>query len=450
MSMNLRQHSQLKIKTLKIITKFGDVNILGIFQELNIYDSMFMPCIRGDILINDAMGLSHKILFDGSEYLSIEVEKGEESDEFSSTTFKKVFRIYKQGNRQNLNQNSEVYILYFSSEEMIFSEQQKINQSFTGTYSDIVNVVLKKYLDVSGSKIRNIEKSKGLHTVIIPNLSPFDTLNWLSKRAVNTESLPNFLFFENKYGYNFVSLSYMINQKSISKLHFYQKDIIRDTDNSQYGQFYGVREAKIINSPDVIENIKNGLYAGKFIGIDPLTRKVNINNIDLLQTYGKTKSHLNKYPNIQSGLNRQNKDASQMFDSKVSLYAYSSQRESSSWIKQKDPKTRTVIDDTHAYVYQRAPILANLLQTTIHLNVSGNFGLTSGAVIDLEIPVRELKPSDSGESVDDYMSGRYIITATRHIIKVDRHETVIEVASDSTNRPLVKAKTNQLTQTIKS
>jgi hypothetical protein len=61
-----------------------------------------------------------------------------------------------------------------------------------------------------------------------------------------------------------------------------------------------------------------------------------------------------------------------------------------------------------------------------------------------------LKPSDSGESVDDYMSWRYIITATRHIIKVDRHETVIEVASDSTNRPLVKAKTNQLTQTIKS
>jgi Xaa-Pro aminopeptidase len=32
----------------------------------------------------------------------------------------------EQGNRQNLNQNSEVYILYFSSEEMIFSEQQKI------------------------------------------------------------------------------------------------------------------------------------------------------------------------------------------------------------------------------------------------------------------------------------------------------------------------------------
>ena len=43
----------------------------------------------------------------------------------------------------NIQIFDEIYILYFASDEMVYSEKQKINQSFTGTYSDIVNVVLK-------------------------------------------------------------------------------------------------------------------------------------------------------------------------------------------------------------------------------------------------------------------------------------------------------------------
>ena len=120
MSLNLSQSTQFKIKDLTLITKLGNVNIAGIFQEINIYDSMFMPCIRGEILIQDGIGLSSKLLLDGSEYLSMEILKDEES---GATTFKKVFRVYKQSGRENATLNSETYLLYFASEEMIFSEQ---------------------------------------------------------------------------------------------------------------------------------------------------------------------------------------------------------------------------------------------------------------------------------------------------------------------------------------
>jgi hypothetical protein len=433
MSLNLSQSTQFKIKDLTLITKLGNVNIAGIFQEINIYDSMFMPCVRGEILIQDAIGLSSKLLLDGSEYLSMEILKDEES---GATTFKRVFIVYKQSGRENVNLNSEIYLLYFASEEMIFSEQQKINQSFNGTYTDIVNVILKKYLAIPNSKLGLIEQSKGIHTVIVPNLSPFDTTDWLSKRAVNSESLPSFLFFENKYGYNFVSLTQLIKQNPIMNINFEPKNI----PGSKGEEFYGAREAKIVNSTNLIENIKNGVYSGKFIGIDPLTRKVSINNIDFTKTYGLSKTHLNKYPNFTGAVNRDNKDSAQMFNSKVSLYAFSSTRSSTPWVSQKDPKTGTIIDDTHAYVFQRAPILTNLLQTTIHLYLPGNFGLTSGGIINLRMPIRGTKP-DAGEGLDQTLTGKYIITATRHVIKSDMHETVIEVATDSTNRPFAKLQT---------
>jgi hypothetical protein len=436
MSLNLSQSTQFKIKDLTLITKLGSVNITGIYQEINIYDSMFMPCVRGDILIQDAIGLSNKLLFDGSEYLTIEILKGEES---GATTFKKSFRIYKQSERENVNQNSEIYILYFASDELVYSEQQKINQSFTGTYSDIVKVVLKNYLDVSTSKINQIEETKGIHDVIIPNLSPFDTMDWLTKKAINSETLPNFLFFENKHGYNFVSLSSLIQSPPIMRINFEPKNLADSGDQ----EFYGAREAKIVSSTDLIENIKNGVYAGKFIGIDPLTRKVSINRIDFQQTYGRTEAHLNKYPNFTGAVNRQGKDSAQMFDSKVSLYAFQSFRGATPWVQTNDPKTGTIIDDTHAYVFQRAPIFANLLQSTIHLNIPGNFGLTSGTVINLDMPVKSTKP-DAGDALDETLSGKYIVTATRQMIKGDMHETIIEVATDSTNRPFLKQLTGEL------
>jgi hypothetical protein len=179
-------------------TKFGNIDIVGVYQEINIYDGMFMPCMRGEIVIIDAIGLTSKLSLDGSEYIQIEISK---SDESGSTLFNKTFRIYKQSNRENINLTSEIYILHFASEEMIFSEQKKITQSFNGTYTDIVNVVLDIYLKVPLSRRSLIEKSKGIHSIVIPNLSPLDAIDWLCKRAVNSENLPSFFFFEKKSYY---------------------------------------------------------------------------------------------------------------------------------------------------------------------------------------------------------------------------------------------------------
>jgi hypothetical protein len=39
--------------------------------------------------------------------------------------------------------------------------------------------------------------------------------------------------------------------------------------------------------------------------------------------------------------------------------------------------------------------------------------------------------------MDKTLEGKYLIVAARHIIRYDKHETLLEVASDSSNRPLV-------------
>ena len=121
---------QFYLKEVAIVTKSGDkIDIQKIFDEINIFDSLFLPVVNGTMLITDAVGLSNKLSFDGSETLLLEITKDKDSD---VATYKKAFRIYKQTDRANSNQSSESYILHFVADELMFSDQQRVTQSYTG------------------------------------------------------------------------------------------------------------------------------------------------------------------------------------------------------------------------------------------------------------------------------------------------------------------------------
>ena len=126
---NIGQTTQFQINKLAINSKFGTVDLTAIFEELNIFDSVLVPCMSGNILLKDAVGLSKKLIFDGSEFIEIDISKDKE---FSGTNIKKTFRIYKQSDKSNINQTTEAYVLHFVSEELIYSEQQKISQAYNG------------------------------------------------------------------------------------------------------------------------------------------------------------------------------------------------------------------------------------------------------------------------------------------------------------------------------
>src|SRR5210317_27330 len=195
MDLNVRESNQFKIKELTLVTKAGPIDISSIFVEINIYDSLLLPVINGSVSIIDSVGLSSKLIFDGSEAILINIAKDADSD---IAEFKRSFRIYKQTNRQNENQSTESYILHFCSDELLFSDQQRINQSYTGKYSDIVEKILINYLKVRENNLGGIyENSVGLRKVVIPNLRPLDAIDWCTKRAVDIRNSPNFMFWQN-------------------------------------------------------------------------------------------------------------------------------------------------------------------------------------------------------------------------------------------------------------
>jgi hypothetical protein len=441
MSFEVKSSTQFKINELVIMTKTGPIEISGIFEEINIFDSILMPVISGNILIKDSIGLSGKLLFDGSEAILIDIVKTENSEVAS---FKKAFRIFKQSNRKEDGLNSEIYILDFVSDELMYSDQQRINQSYETTYTEIVKRIMNDYLQVTPNNLGGyFDNSSGVRKVVIPNLRPLEAIQWCAKRSVDLNRSPNFMFYQNLTGFNFVTLSNLLTQEEILDIKFETKNL---KGNNPINEISSARTIEVVKQTDGIEKTRSGVNAGKFIGFDPLTRTVGVKNIGFGDHYNKMK-HSNENPNVSVIDNRGGVKNIEAFDSKKTLSFFSTARQYSNYIKKYDPTSISKEDNTEEYIFQRKAILSNLMSKRLKIAMPGNFQLTSGFNVNVIAPNFGIKEKGADNN-DPSISGKYVIIASRQIIGYEKHETILEVATSSTDNEFIPVSNPQQTKEI--
>jgi hypothetical protein len=88
------------------------------------------------------------------------------------------------------------YKLDFISDEYTVSEQTRVAQHYEFPYSKIAQLILKDYLKVPAKKLGIFTESQGIRSVIIPTMTPLNAITWCSKRALDVNGKPTFLFFE--------------------------------------------------------------------------------------------------------------------------------------------------------------------------------------------------------------------------------------------------------------
>ena len=443
MSFEIKQSTQFRINELVIVTKGGSIDISGIFEELNIYDSLLLPVMNGTLLVKDSIGLSGRLLFDGSESLLIDIAKDKKSD---IATFRKAFRIYKQSDRKNDTQNSETFLLHFVADELMYSDQQRINQSFETTYAQMVEKILLNYLKVPSNNLRGIiNPTSGLRKVVIPNLRPLDAIDWIAKRAVDSQDSPNFMFYQNLIGYNFASLSILLSQPDILDVKFEPKN---QEGKTSVDEISSARSLEVISQANEVEKTRSGVNAGKFIGFDPMTRIVATRNISYGDHYLSMK-HGNKNPNFSQIQNRDGVNNTETYDANKTVGTFGAARQLSEYIKKKDPTSISKEDNVESYLSQRTSIIKNLMSKRVRLSMPGNFQLTSGFNVNLVAP-NFGKKEKGGDNEDPSLSGRYLIVASRQIIGYDKHETIIEIATTSSSNEYIPASNPLQTSAIGS
>jgi hypothetical protein len=420
---------QYRIKELFIQGKEGSpVSIQNLFEEVNLYDSIFLPVCSGNIIITDTIGLTDKLSFDGTEIISIYLTKEIVGGMTSALSYKKNFRIYKQSDRTNINQNTERYILHFVADEYISSTQQKVNKSYKDTYSKAAKNIMDQFIKTQ--QPTKFENSFGVRDIIIPNLSPLEAIDWCAKRALGQKNSPEFVFYSDNTNFNFASLSSLLKQKSVLDLpiKFGVKNL---TSGDPSKELYMAKGLEIVSQTDIVDKIHSGVYSSSLVGFDTTTGSVNTQKNDFNKNFAAT-DHANKNSletNIQNpnGTNLKNS-----FDSNKAVYVTRGARGGSNYIKESDPNSINKNEAYEKLIVQRKAIFSNLTSRKIKLSMPGNFSLTSGKTVDLDVAPFSVKSSSGKEIRDNSLSGKYLIVATRHVIGSSKHTTFIEIVTDST------------------
>ena len=197
---------------------------------------------------------------------------------------------------------------------------------------------------------------------------------------------------------------------------------------------------------DSIDKTRSGVNAGRFIGFDPMTRTFASKNISYADHYTNMK-HGNDNPNVSFIKNRDGQLNLEAFDSRKVLSSFATARKFSEYIKNNDSASISKDETYESYLFQRKAIFKNLMAKRLKLVMPGNFQLSSGFNVNFNAPVygKKVKGDDNEDSS---LNGKYIIVATRQVIGHNKHETIIEVASSSTNVEYQQASTPQQTESI--
>ena len=432
------------LKTLNFLTASGQkIELKKLMVELSYYEDIYNFVTSGYITLIDAQGFIESMRITGNEF--IEVNFGKVRDGKNSND--QIFRIYKSSNRKpSGNQNSEVYTLYFCSEELLLSEQTKISKSYKGNYiSNIVKDVLINTLKVKSKRIYKIEQTTGVYDFIVPNLKPLETISWVSIYG-RPQKFPgaDMLFFETKDGFNFRSIQSMFSD-SVYATYKYEAKNIDNKQQSFQEKSIGVLNYEITKPFDTLNEISSGTVANKLISIDPLTRTVRTTTFD----YNKYKSQsttLNK-AGVQDTLqNRLGKKENEAYDGVLKVAIGNADQRNVPYIKQAESGVAQDIFIEN-YVPNRTAQISLANFTTVKATIPGDPGLTAGRTIQFDLLT--LKPGKERD-LDRFYSGKYLVTAVRHIIQQGAYQTVIELCKDSspTTLPSINNNTTELKEAV--
>jgi hypothetical protein len=426
-SAGLYYSQDFSLKTLNFLTANGEkIELKKVMAEFSYYEDIYSFCASGYITITDAQGFIELLQLTGNEFIEINFGKIKNGKNESD----KQFRVYKAGNRRpSGNMNSEFYTLYFCSEELVLSEQRKVSKSFKGTeIYKVVDNILKEELKVRTEKIEKIEQTKGIYDFIIPTLKPFEAISWLSNYARPQKYVgADMLFFETKNGYNFRSLQSMFSDTAYATYKYQAKNISYDSQSPQE-KATTILKYEIVKPYDILSQINSGAMANKLISIDPLTRtyKTTYFNYDKFKGQAKT---LNPGKPSNDLKNRFNKSQSEEYEGVLKVSIGNADQKMVPYIKESaEGVAQDVFVET--YIPNRTAQIALANYTIIRASIPGDPGITAGRTINFNLYT--LKPTNNKKDLDKFYSGKYLVTAVRHIILPQGlYQTILELAKDS-------------------
>jgi hypothetical protein len=486
MSTDLKSAGTPIIEKFDLITSSGQrIDLSQQMISLEIFEDMFSPCLNGYVTIGDNIQLFNTLPLVGGERLNIKIYSADYAlDNLPCNFLHRTFDIIGIENVSNINDYTKAYILKFASPELLKNWSVKISKSYQNVrISEVIAQLMTNDFDGNGStglgfpsieldekKERSpymtahaietqyqkkddfdsvelfIEKTKYEEPyVTFPYMRPFDIINWCSTRSIresagrngNFETGSNFLFFENKRGYQYVSLETLLeNKDNISTIFRYGNGNQNINRKGRAIETEVIEKYEIQDCYDMIKNISNGLYASNLQTYDFYTKEFKEYIFDYTENFDKRELITSKpnFPIISDRPNilnaTKNPDARKMFMTFMPSYSMDNTTSNPTARNYDSCSTPSFVE----YVQSRMSRLSELNNFKIVMQVVGNSKHKVGDCVDIDLKdviYTEKQSEVDKQELNKYYSGTYLITAIKHNITKSNYSMVIEVVKDS-------------------
>ncbi len=264
------------------------IDISGILYNFEIAEDIFLNNVVGSVIVYDMQDIRSIMPMVGLERLSLKFNspgmRGYDYSEDTGTPLQ-IYKIDKV-RKDPKNERAQLYQIYFCSPEMFRNSTTKISKAYAGPVEDAVHDILRNYL--KSKKPFHFEPTATNAKYVIPNLKPYDAINFLATQAQSKKFRVNagYLFYETSEAFHFRSLDSMMGvdgQLSEVPPRFKYKSMITSVaDNPNRAEIKDVvrRLSSVIkyeyDKPvDTLQNINQGFYANKVTVHDAFNKTIS-------------------------------------------------------------------------------------------------------------------------------------------------------------------------------
>jgi hypothetical protein len=414
-SATLQKAGDVSIDLVRIISANGyGIEITPQVLGIEIFEDIFAPFITGQIIVKDSQELTNVLPLIGEESLEIKLTTPGMPEE---TAYAGKYYIYKMGEKMKVAERTEAYVLFFISREAIIDLNTKTSRAYKGKVSDIVHDIIKGKDGLQSEKAALIEESKN-DTMFIANFwNPIKSIQYACDNAYNEDDSPTYLFFETKYGLNWVTLSSLYKDGADALYTFKYDNYSADVSASggstssiaeDYKRVIEINQGEMYN---YLDRIKSGMYGSEIVYYDILTKQY----VHTAYTAKwEDNKHLNDYPVWTPDASVRPKAV--MINGKQYYNNFDGFDDRTSNTK---------------IIQKRISQLAMAEAYKITITVLGRTDYTAGQKIFLEVPKKGQISKDDPDWLDEIVSGNYLISSVCHSVNRKEHKCIIELIKDS-------------------
>lgn len=397
-----------KLITFQMSTPTQPIDLTPYCVRMDIYESILEPTPIAEFIISDKTGMFSHFNF-SEQVICIKFTTYADNPK-AAVNYD--FRIIEAGPVESLpDDKGVVYKLTGISREAAKSPTLK-NVPITREKIECENMV-RAYLEppnlLDSKKPLFVEKTKGLHTFAMNNITPLEAIDQVRMKAVSEKYEGSaFVFFENSRGYHFKSLEGLVEEgvKNIGDKYYIQTALSNvDVTGSKWRNILAFKTI-----PNVNQTVARTIGGGKNLVV-----RLNIKTREYEEFTADARRldfvRLNKGSYSSSLVSQEeiNKD-----DGAITVLQYDP-----------DKETNDYADKANKLPYY----LTHFLTTVVQITVYGDSTVSVGDVITCEIPehdglpIGENKPYVESSSV---VAGNYIISKCRHVVTFNEKAEYIQ------------------------